>query len=212
MRGGAAERRRAGAGFEIVARGGAAERHVQMGVDVDAAGQQQHARRVDHSCPRRSAGNVRRDLVDRLAFDQDVGGEGLVGGDDRAVANEQCSSAAPAATPHAVPAFCSGRPVSTRSMVMQSSTGQTSQHRLQPTHSCSSTRGMRASGVVARRVPLARRPASESACIAIRAAGARCRPARCRSRWMHWCAPSQQACSRARSRCTCLRWMRATIL
>ena len=40
-----------------------------------------------------------------------------------------------------------GRPVSTRTMVMHWSTGQTSEHRLQPTHSVSSTRGMRASGV-----------------------------------------------------------------
>jgi len=39
------------------------------------------------------------------------------------------------------------RPASTRTMVMHSSTGQTREHRLQPTHSVSSTRGMRASGV-----------------------------------------------------------------
>ena len=39
MRGGAAERRRARAGFEIVAGSGAAERHVQMRVGIDAAGQ-----------------------------------------------------------------------------------------------------------------------------------------------------------------------------
>ena len=38
-------------------------------------------------------------------------------------------------------------PLSTRTMVMHSSTGQTSEQRLQPTHSVSSTRGMRASGV-----------------------------------------------------------------
>ena len=47
MRGGAAERRRAGAGFEIVGDGGAAERHVEMGVAVDAAGQDVHAGGVD---------------------------------------------------------------------------------------------------------------------------------------------------------------------
>ena len=39
QRGGAAECRRARAGFEIVAGSGAAERHVQMRVDIDAAGQ-----------------------------------------------------------------------------------------------------------------------------------------------------------------------------
>jgi hypothetical protein len=32
-------------------------------------------------------------------------------------------------------------------MVMQPSTGQTSEHKLQPTHSVSSTRGIRSSGV-----------------------------------------------------------------
>ena len=44
--------RRARAGFEIVARRGAAERHVEMRVRVDAAGQKQHARGVDHSIGR----------------------------------------------------------------------------------------------------------------------------------------------------------------
>ncbi len=38
-------------------------------------------------------------------------------------------------------------PFSTRTMVMHSSTGHTSEHRLQPTHSVSSTRGIRARGV-----------------------------------------------------------------
>ena len=37
--------------------------------------------------------------------------------------------------------------MSTRTMVMHWSTGQTSEQRLQPTHSVSSTRGMRAKGV-----------------------------------------------------------------
>jgi hypothetical protein len=42
----------------------------------------------------------------------------------------------------------SGQPKSTScTIVMQSSTGHTSEHRLQPTHSVSSTRGIRASGV-----------------------------------------------------------------
>jgi hypothetical protein len=40
-------------------------------------------------------------------------------------------------------------------MVMQSSTGHTSQHRLQPTHSCSSTRGIRAGGVLSGAAPFA---------------------------------------------------------
>ena len=55
---------------------------------------------------------------------------------------------------------CTGRPVSTCSMVMQFSTGQTSQQRLQPTHSASSTWGMRSGGVG---VPPAARSASSLA-------------------------------------------------
>ena len=38
-------------------------------------------------------------------------------------------------------------PVSTSTIVMHSSTGQTSEHKLQPTHSVSSTRGILSSGV-----------------------------------------------------------------
>ena len=45
---GAAERRGDGAGFEVVGRGRAAERHVHVGVDVDAAGQHVLALGVDH--------------------------------------------------------------------------------------------------------------------------------------------------------------------
>jgi hypothetical protein len=47
------------------------------------------------------------------------------------------------------------RPVSTRSIVMHPSTGQTSAHRLQPTHSSSSTRGMRPGGVAPPLFPVA---------------------------------------------------------
>ena len=39
------------------------------------------------------------------------------------------------------------RPVSTSTIVMHPSTGQTSEHKLHPTHSVSSTRGIRSSGV-----------------------------------------------------------------
>ena len=47
MRGGAAEGRGARAGFEIVGAGGAAEGHVEMGVAIDAAGEDVHAGGVD---------------------------------------------------------------------------------------------------------------------------------------------------------------------
>ncbi len=40
-----------------------------------------------------------------------------------------------------------GSPVGTSIIEMHASTGQTQEHRLQPTHSVSSTRGMRANGV-----------------------------------------------------------------
>ena len=72
--GGAAERRRARAGFEIVARSGAAEGHVEMRVHVDAAGQQQHAGGVEHLSPA-ARGNARADFLDAFAFDQNVGRE-----------------------------------------------------------------------------------------------------------------------------------------
>src|ERR1700683_1819593 len=42
---------------------------------------------------------------------------------------------------------CGARPVSTSTIVMHPSTGHTSEHKLHPTHSVSSTRGMRARGV-----------------------------------------------------------------
>ena len=74
MRGGAAECRGAGAGLEVVARGGAAERHVEMRVGVDAAGEKQHACGVDHPI-RRACRDTLANLFDFLAFDQDVGRE-----------------------------------------------------------------------------------------------------------------------------------------
>src|ERR1035441_7600389 len=78
-----------------------------------------------------------------------------------------------------------GRPVSIFAMVMQLSTGQTSQQRLQPTHSASSTRGMRAGGVGP---PMARRASALATGVTVMEGGAAGL-----SRWMHWCAPSQQA-------------------
>ncbi len=89
--GGAAEGRRAGAGFEIVGAGGAAERHVEVGVAVDAAGQHVHARGVDYTCDA-VGGNAGADLYDGLAFDQDVGRLRVSRGDYLAVANQGCHS------------------------------------------------------------------------------------------------------------------------
>src|ERR1700679_2885668 len=52
-------------------------------------------------------------------------------------------------------------PLSIRSIVMQFSTGQTSEQRLQPTQWCSSTRGIRSSGVTA--LPCSKPPVSSFA-------------------------------------------------
>ena len=87
MRGGAAEGRGARAGFEIVGAGGAAEGHVEMGVAIDAAGEDVHAGGVD-DFGRRSFRDAGADFLDDFAFDQDVGGECVRGGDDGAVADE----------------------------------------------------------------------------------------------------------------------------
>ena len=86
--GGAADGRRARSSFEIVARGCPAERHVQMRVRVDAAGQQQHARGVQHYMAglRRDA---RADFFDDAVFHQYIRGESLVGQHYRAVLYEK---------------------------------------------------------------------------------------------------------------------------
>ena len=86
--GGAADGRRARSGFEIVARCRAAERHVEMRVRVDAAGQQQHAGGVQHLVAGLER-NARAHFLDGLAFDQHIRGESFVRGHHRAVLNEQ---------------------------------------------------------------------------------------------------------------------------
>ncbi len=86
--GGAADGRRARPGFEIVARSCAAERHVEMRVRVDAAGQQQHASGVQHFMAR-LGWDARTHFFDGLAFDQYVRREGLVRGHNRAIPNEK---------------------------------------------------------------------------------------------------------------------------
>ncbi len=85
--GGAADGRRARAGFEIVAGCCAAERHVEMRVRVDAAGKQQHAGGVQHFVAGLGR-NSRTHFLDGLAFDQYVRGERLFRGHHRAVLNE----------------------------------------------------------------------------------------------------------------------------
>ena len=75
-------------------------------------------------------------------------------------------------------------PSSSLTIVMQFSTGHTSQHRLQPTHSASSTQGMRCAGVLR---------GLRAACAALET-GVLVNPLTGASgKWMHWCAPSQQA-------------------
>ena len=115
---------------------------------------------------------------------------------------------------HLPPMRCShdwgARPVSTCSIVMQPSTGQTSAQRLQPTHSSSSTRGMRASGVAQGPDPRrSLRPASRSASSRssrgsrirlARACGGRSPVRRGRDGCIGARRPSRR-CSRDRSRC-----------
>jgi hypothetical protein len=135
--GGAAEGRRARAGFEIVGGRGAAEGHVEVGVDVDAAGHHQHAGGVDDG--RRTRRNAGAMSLMRSPSIRTSAAIGVPRGDQGAVADERVvliKGGLPRVT--LLPAL-NGRPVSTCSIVMQFSTGQTSQQRLQPTHSASST-------------------------------------------------------------------------
>ncbi len=82
----AAEGRGARAGFEIVGRGGAAERHVEVRVGVDAAGDHVHAGGVD------DAGGVLRDagtdLFDTAVFDEHIRPRGIPRRHHRAIANQ----------------------------------------------------------------------------------------------------------------------------
>ena len=84
MRGGAAEGRRARAGLEIVARRCAAERHVEMRVRVDAAGEQQHAGGVNDFVGS-GGGNAGADFFDDGSVDEEVGAHCGVGVDDGSV-------------------------------------------------------------------------------------------------------------------------------
>ena len=83
-----AERRGAGARLERVLRERAAERQLHVGVDVDAAGDDVLARRVDRLVGVRRVTQRRADLDDRLAIDQDVRGVRAVGRDDRPVRDQ----------------------------------------------------------------------------------------------------------------------------
>ncbi len=85
-RGGAAESRRDGAGLEIIGAGGAAEGHVEMGVDINAAGDQQAAGGVDDAAGVFD-GKPRGEGADFLAVDADVGDASIRRRDHRAVAN-----------------------------------------------------------------------------------------------------------------------------
>ena len=76
------------AGEKVVRRDRAAKGQFEMGVDIDAAGQHQHAAGVDHVCA--VGGQIMPDLGDLLALDQHVGLLRSFGGDDRSVGN-QCA-------------------------------------------------------------------------------------------------------------------------
>src|ERR1019366_2743426 len=79
--GGAAEGGGAGAGEEIVGAGGAAEGHVEVGVAIDAAREDVHAGGVDDGGIG-GGGDAGADFLDDFARDEDVGGDGVGGGDD----------------------------------------------------------------------------------------------------------------------------------
>ena len=86
-RGGAAEGGGDGAGLEIVRAGGAAEGHIDMGVDVDAAGNDHQAlsgQRLASGFAREFSGDGR----DAAVNDADVGDVGVGGGDDGAALDE----------------------------------------------------------------------------------------------------------------------------
>src|SRR5262249_12666063 len=87
QRGGAAKGGGGGAGLEIVGAGSAAEGHVEMGVDVDAAWEQEEIVGID------DLGGVlgrelRGDGGDFFAVDTEVDSGGVGGGDDGAVLDD----------------------------------------------------------------------------------------------------------------------------
>jgi hypothetical protein len=83
----ASERRGGVAGDEIIARGDVLQRHVEMCVDVDPAGEEEAARAVDD--PRAVAGEIRADRGDALALNEDIGTHHLVCVDDRPARKQQ---------------------------------------------------------------------------------------------------------------------------
>ena len=83
-RSGAAEGCGDGAGLKIVGAGGAAEGHVEVGVHVDAAGDDEHANSVDDAGGVLD-GEASGDGGDLFAVDAEIGDGGVGGGDDGAV-------------------------------------------------------------------------------------------------------------------------------
>ncbi len=74
------------AGGEVVSGADVAERHIEVRVNIDAARQQQAARRVDHAVD--GLGEAGADRGNALAIHQDVGALLSVGVDDGSVAQE----------------------------------------------------------------------------------------------------------------------------
>ena len=168
---GAAERRGPCPGLEVIRGGGAAEGHVQVRVGVNAAGDHVEAGSLD-DLVRGLCGNPRADFLDALSVDQDVRAHGVFRGDDRPISNQRCCHTF--FPPYASPGFAYtrpasrwawlsfGLPVGTSTIVMHCSTGQTSEHKLHPTHSSSSTWGTRSPFRCRCRATRARNPASRS--------------------------------------------------
>ncbi len=94
--GGAAPGRRPGAGGEGVGGEGPVEREVQVGVDVDATGDDVPAAGVDDAVRRpalRAGAAVRGEGGDPRPLDQDVGVQLLGGGDDESAADDRTAHA-----------------------------------------------------------------------------------------------------------------------
>ncbi len=83
--GGSAVRGRDGAGLEVVNRRGAAERHVEVRVRVDAAGNDVLAFGVDGFVGFAGFVAVLRERGDFAVFDPEIGGEGIGRGDASSV-------------------------------------------------------------------------------------------------------------------------------
>src|SRR5208283_72216 len=86
QRGGSTESRGPGSGFKVVGAGGAAEGHIQMGMNIDAAGKHILPRGLKNSLSI-LAGEILADGRNFAICDSDVGHVSIRRGDHRSVAD-----------------------------------------------------------------------------------------------------------------------------